>query len=119
MKIVTYMGMFSNNKKPNWADMVFRIPSVDLKTALVTVMHIDDDVLLLRYDVDVLNKDDVVRFFKSFKRSAIVKYGSEVIGYFISRNDRPTKDTSSIGNITISPTNGFPTLVLTHYALKV
>jgi hypothetical protein len=112
MKIVTYTGMFSNNKKPNWADMVFKIPSVDLKTALVTVMHIDDDVLLLRYDVDVLNKDDVVRFFKSFKRSAVVKYGNEVIGYFISRNDRPTKGISS-------NTNGFPTLVLTHYALKV
>jgi len=111
MKIVTYTGMFSNDKKPDWADMVFRIPSVDLKTALVTVMHIDDDVLLLRYDVDVLNKDDVIRFFKSFKKSAVVKYGGEVIGYFISRNDKPTR---GVGGI---PTE--PTLTLTHYALKV
>jgi len=111
MKIVTYTGMFSNNKKPNWADMVLKIPSVNLKTALVTIMHIDDDVLLLRYDADVLNKDDVIRFFKSFKKSAVVKYGNEIIGYFISRNDKPTR--SSNGILTE------PTLTLTHYALKV
>ena len=111
MKIVTYTGMFNNNKKPNWADIVFKIPSVDLKTALVTVMHMDDDVLLLRYDVDVLNKDDVVRFFKSFKKSAVVKYGGETIGYFISRNDKPAR---SSGGTPIEPT-----LTLTHYALKV
>ncbi len=115
MTIVTYTGMFSNNKKPNWADMVFRIPSVDLKTALVTVMHIDDDVLLLRYDVDVLNKDDVIRFFKSFKKSAIVKYGDEIIGYFISRNDKQIKPVS----MTQAKAYDFLTLVLTHYALKV
>jgi hypothetical protein len=115
MKIVTYTGMLSNNKKPDWADMVFRIPSVDLKTALVTVIHIDDDVLLLRYDVDVLNKDDVIRFFKSFKKSAVVKYGDEVIGYFISRNDKQVKPVS----MTQMKSDNSPTLVLTHYALKV
>lgn len=105
MKIVTYTGMFNKSQKPKWADMVFALPSVDLKTALVSITHMNDDVLLLRNDVQVLNKDDVVRFFRSFKTSAVVKYGNQIIGYYMTRNDTSSRTT--------------PTLVVTHHALKV
>ncbi|AAL27756.1 hypothetical protein SIFV0047 [Sulfolobus islandicus filamentous virus] len=105
MKIVTYVTTSNKNVKPKWADLVFSIPQVDLKTALVTVAHINDDVLLLRNDVNVLNKDVIVRFFKSFKTSAVVKYGNEVIGYYLTRADKSSRMT--------------PTLTVTHYALKV
>ncbi|AOS58398.1 SIFV.gp47-like protein [Sulfolobus islandicus filamentous virus 2] len=101
MKIVTYVNTSNKNVKIKWADMIFTIPQVDLKTALVTVAHIDDDVLLLRNNVNVINKDAIVRFFKSFKTSAVVKYGNEVIGYYLTRADKT------------------PTLTVTHYALKI
>lgn len=105
MKIVTYTDILKRIPKPDWADIVFPIFRVDLKTALVTIGHINDDVLLLRYDAKVLDKNSVIQFFRSFKKSAIIKYNNEVIGYYITHSDRNTRKE--------------PDLIITHYALKV
>ncbi len=99
MKIVTYdMG-----KKPDWSDISFKFGNVDIKNALVSVSHINDDVLFLRSDVKITDKETIMRFFKSFKRSCAIKYGDELIGYFISKNDK---------------TNS-PSLTVRHYLLKI
>jgi len=88
---------------PSWADLVLRLNVNSVREALPSVLGYPYDVLLLRNDVKVVNKDAVVRFFRSFKSSAVVKYGNKEIGYFLSTRD---KDMNS-------------RLIITHYALKV
>ena len=67
----------------------------------------DDDVLLLRNDVTILNKNDVERLFKYLKQSAIVKYDNEVVGYFVARNDKEVVRQNKL------------TFVVRHYSIKV
>ncbi len=92
MKIVTFIPALGKDRRIDWADLVLKLPVDDIKHALPFFLHIDDDVLVLRNDVTILNKNDVERFFKSLKRSAIVKYDNEVVGYFVARSDKELLD---------------------------
>ena len=103
MKLVTFVKPGEKTQPPSWADLVLRLYINDIRGALLSVFGVPEDVLVLRNDVKVVNKDAVVRFFRSFKSSAVVKYGNQEIGYFLSVRD---KDMNS-------------RLVITHYALKV
>ena len=103
MKIVTFMKPGEKTPPPSWADLVLRLNIAGVREALPSVLGHPYDVLLLRNDVKVVDKDAVVRFFRSFKSSAVIKYGDKEIGYFLSARD---KDMNS-------------RLVITHYALKV
>ena len=107
MKIVTFIPTLDKDKRIDWADIVLKLPVDDLKHALPFFLHIDDDVLLLRNDVTVLNKDDVIRFFSSLNRSAIVKYYDEVVGYFVARNDKEVVRQNKL------------TFYVRHYSIKV
>jgi hypothetical protein len=88
MKIVTVIPTLGKDRHIDWADLVLKLPVDDIKHALPFLLHMDDDVLLLRNDVTILNKNDVERLFKYLMRSAIVKYDNEVVGYFVARNDK-------------------------------
>jgi len=103
VKLVTFVKPGEKTQPPSWADLVLRLYINDIRGALLSVFGVPEDVLVLRNDVKVVNKDAVVRFFRSFKSSAVVKYGNQEIGYFLSARD---KDMNS-------------RLVITHYALKV
>jgi len=103
VKVVTFMKPGEKTPPPSWADLVLRLNVNSVREALPSVLGYPYDVLLLRNDVKVVNKDAVVRFFRSFKSSAVVKYGNKEIGYFLSTRD---KDMNS-------------RLIITHYALKV
>ena len=103
MKLVTFIKPGEKTQPPPWADLVLRLYIDNIHSALLSVFGVPEDVLVLRNDVKVVDKDAVVRFFRSFKSSAIVKYGDKEIGYFLSARD---KDMNS-------------RLVITHYALKV
>jgi len=103
VKLVTFVKPGENIKPPPWADLVLRLYIDNIHGALLSVFGYSEDVLILRRDVKVVNKDAVVRFFRSFKSSAVVKYNDQEIGYFLSTRD---KDMNS-------------RLVITHYALKL
>ena len=103
MKIITFVKPGEKTPPPPWADLVLKLNVNSVREALPSVLGYPYDVLLLRNDVKVVDKDAVVRFFLSFKSSAVVKYGDKEIGYFLSSRD---KDMNS-------------RLVVTHYALKV
>jgi len=103
VKIVTFVKPGEKTPPPSWADLVLRLNVAGVREALPSVLGHPYDVLLLRNDVKVIDKDAVVRFFRSFKSSAVVKCCNQEIGYFLSARD---KDMNS-------------RLVITHYALKV
>jgi len=103
MKIVTFVKPNERNPPPLWADLVIKLNVNSVYDALPSVLGQPDDVLLLHNYVKVIDKDAVVKFFSSFKSSAIVKYGDKEIGYFLSARDK----------------NMNSRLVITHYALKV
>jgi len=103
VKIVTFVRPNEKTPPPPWADLVLKLNVSSVREALPSVLGHPYDVLLLRNDVKVVDKDAVVGFFRSFKSSAVVKYGDKEIGYFLSARD---KDMNS-------------RLVITHYALKV
>jgi len=107
MKIVTIIPTLGKDKRIDWADLVLKLPVDDIKHALPFLLHMDDDVLLLRNDATILNKNDVERLFKSLKRSAIVKYDNEVVGYFIARNDKEAVRQNKL------------TFTVRHYSIKV
>jgi len=107
MKIVTVIPTLGKDKQIDWADLVLKLPVDDIKHALPFLLHMDDDVLLLRNDVTILNKNDVERLFKYLKRSAIVKYDNEVVGYFVARNDKEVVRQNKL------------TFVVRHYSIKV
>jgi len=107
MKIVTVIPTLGKDKQIDWADLVLKLPVDDIKHALPFLLHMDDDVLLLRNDVTILNKNDVERFFKYLNRSAIVKYDNEVVGYFVARNDKEVVRQNKL------------TFVVRHYSIKV
>jgi len=107
MKIVTIIPTLGKDKRIDWADLVLKLPVDDIKHALPFLLHMDDDVLLLRNDTTILNKNDVERLFKSLKRSAIVKYDNEVVGYFIARNDKEAVRQNKL------------TFTVRHYSIKV
>jgi len=107
MKIVTIIPTLGKDIYIDWADLVLKLPVDDIKYALPFLLHMDDDVLLLRNDVTILNKNDVERLFKSLKRSAIVKYDNEVVGYFIARNDKEIVRQNKL------------TFTVRHYSIKV
>jgi hypothetical protein len=107
MKVVTFIPVLGKDKRIDWADLVLKLPVDDIKHALPFFLHIDDDVLLLRNDVTVLNKDNVIRFFESLKRSAIVKYDNDVVGYFVARNDKEVVRRNEL------------TFSVRHYSIKV
>jgi len=107
MKIVTVIPTLGKDKQIDWADLVLKLPVDDIKHALPFLLHMDDDVLLLRNDVTILNKNDVERLFKYLKRSAIVKYDNEVVGYFVARNDKEVVRQNKL------------TFAVRHYSIKV
>jgi hypothetical protein len=107
MKTVTVIPTLGKDRRIDWADLVLKLPVDDIKHALPFLLHIDDDVLLLRNDATILNKNDVERLFKYLKRSAIVKYDNEVVGYFVARNDKEVVRQNKL------------TFVVRHYSIKV
>ena len=107
MKIVTVIPTLGKDRHIGWADLVLKLPVDDIKHALPFLLHMDDDVLLLRNDVTILNKNDVERLFKYLKQSAIVKYDNEVVGYFVARNDKEVVRQNNL------------TFVVRHYSIKV
>jgi len=102
MKLVTFVKPVGGIKPPPWADLVFKLNVSNVREALPSVLGHPDNVLLLRSDVKVTDKNAVVKFFSSFKTSAVIKYGNQEIGYFLSTHDK----------------NMNSRLVITHYALK-
>lgn len=88
---------------PSWADHVVKLYINDVRSALLSVFGYNEDILLLRNDVKITDKDAIVKFFSSFKSSALIKYNNQEIGYFFSTRDK----------------NMNSRLVITHYALKV
>jgi hypothetical protein len=88
---------------PSWADLVLRLNVNSIREALPSVLGHPYDVLLLRNDARVVDKGIVVKFFNSFKTSAVVKYNNQEIGYFLSARDK----------------NMNSRLAITHYALKL
>jgi len=107
MKIVTFIPTLGKDRRIDWADLVLKLPVDDIKHALPFFLHIDDDVLLMRNDVTILNKNDVERFFKYLKRSAVVKSDNEVVGYFVARNDKEVVRQNKL------------TFTVRHYSIKV
>ena len=107
MKIVTVIPTLGKDRRIDWADLVLNLPVDDIKHALPFLLHMDDDVLLLRNDVTILNKNDVERLFKYLKQSAIVKYDNEVVGYFVARNDKEVVRQNKL------------TFAVRHYSIKV
>jgi len=107
LKTVTFIPVLGKDKRVDWADLVLKLPVDDIKHALPFFLHIDDDVLLLRNDITVMNKNDVIRFFSSLKRSAIVKYDNEVVGYFVAHNDKEVVRQNKL------------TFSVRHYSIKV
>jgi len=103
MKLVTFMKPGENIKPPPWADLVLKLYIDNIYGALLSVFGYSEDVLILRRDVKVTDKDAVIRFFRSFKSSAVIKYGNQEIGYFLSTRDK----------------NMNSRLVIMHYALKL
>jgi len=103
MKFATFMRPNERVQPPPWADLVFKLNVNNMREALPSVLGHPDSVLLLRNDVKVTDKSAVVKFFSSFKTSAVIEYNGQEIGYFLSAHD---KDLDS-------------RLVVTHYALKV
>jgi len=103
VKLVTFVKPGENTQPPPWADLVLRLYIDNIHSALLSVFGYSEDVLILRRDVKVTDKDAVVRFFRSFKSSAVVKYNNQEIGYFLSTRDK----------------NMNSRLVITHYALKI
>jgi RNA recognition motif-containing protein len=103
VKLVTFVKPGEKVQPPLWADLVLRLYINNVRGALLSVYGYPDDVLLLRNDVKITDKDAVVKFFRSFKTSASIKYGNQEIGYFLSTRDK----------------NMNSRLVVTHYALKV
>jgi hypothetical protein len=103
MKLVTFIRLNDKTPPPPWADLVLRLNVNSIREALPSVLGHPYDVLLLRSDVKVTDKGVVVKFFSSFKTSAVVKYGDREIGYFLSSRDK----------------NMNSRLVITHYALKL
>jgi RNA recognition motif-containing protein len=103
MKLVTFMKPGEKVQQPPWADLVLRLYINNIRGALLSVYGYPDDILLLRNDVKITDKDAVVKFFSSFKSSASIKYGNQEIGYFLSTRDK----------------NMNSRLIITHYALKV
>jgi len=103
VKLVTFIKPGEKVQPPSWADLVLRLYIDNIHSALLSVFGVPEDVLVLRNDVKVTDKNAVVRFFRSFKSSAVIKYGNQEIGYFLSARD---KDMNS-------------RLVVTHYALKI
>ena len=103
MKLVTFVKPGEKVHPPSWADLVLKLYINNVRGALLSVFGYPDDVLLLRNDVKITDKDAVVKFFRSFKTSAIIKYGNHEIGYFLSTRDK----------------NMNSRLVIMHYALKV
>jgi len=103
MKLVTIISPNDKVQPPPWADLVLRLYINDVRFGLLPVFGYSEDVLILRNDVKVTDKGIVMRFFKSFKSSAMIKYNKQEIGYFLSVRD---KDMNS-------------RLVITHYALKL
>ena len=103
MKLVTIISPNDKVQSPPWADFVLRLYINDIHFALLPVFGYSEDVLVLRNDVKVTDKNVVLKFFNSFKSSAVIKYNKQEIGYFLSARD---KDMNS-------------RLVLSHYALKV
>jgi len=103
MKLVTIISPNDKVQPPPWTDLVLRLYINDVRFALLTVFGYSEDVLILYNDVKVVDKGAVVRFFRSFKSSAVIKYNNREIGYFLSARN---KDMDS-------------RLVITHYALKL
>jgi len=103
MKLVTFITPNNKVQLPSWADLVLKVYIDDIRVALLSVFGYSEDVLILRNDVKMTDKGVVVRFFSSFKSSAVIKYGNREIGYFLSVRDK----------------NMDSRLVITHYALKV
>jgi len=103
MKLVTFITPNNKVQPPSWADLVLKVYIDDIRVALLSVFGYSEDVLILRNDVKMTDKGVVVRFFSSFKSSAVIKYGNREIGYFLSVRDK----------------NMDSRLVITHYALKV
>ena len=103
MKLVTFVTPNDKAQPPSWADLVLKVYINDIRVGLLSVLGYPEDVLLLYNYVKVTDKGVVVRFFSSFKSSAVVKYGNREIGYFLSARDK----------------NMDSRLVITHFALKV
>ena len=103
MKLITFIKPNDKTPPPSWADLMLKLNVNSIREALPSVLGHPDDVLLLRKDVKVTDKVVVVKFFSSFKSSAVVKYGNQEIGYFLSAHDK----------------NMNSRLTVTHYALKV
>jgi len=103
MKLATFVKPDAKIQPPSWADLVFKLYIDDIHSALLSVSAYPDDVLLLRNDVNITDKEAVVKFFSSLKSSAWIKYEDKEIGYFLSIRDK----------------NMNSTLVITHYALKL
>jgi hypothetical protein len=103
MKIVTFIKPGGKVQPPPWADLILKLNVNNVREALPSVLGHPDNILLLRNDVKVIDKDAVVKFFSSFKYSAVVKYNNQEIGYFLSSRDK----------------NMNSRLIITHYALKV
>jgi hypothetical protein len=103
MKLATFIKPNNKTSPPPWADLVFKVNVNSIREALPSVLGHPDNMLLLRNDVKVTDKNTVVKFFSSFKSSAVIKYGNQEIGYFLSAHDK----------------NLNSRLVITHYALKL
>ena len=103
MKLVTFLTPNNKVQPPSWADLVLKVYIDDIRVALLSVFGYSEDVLILRNDVKVTDKGAVMRFFSSFKSSAVIKCGDREIGYFLSVRDK----------------NMDSRFVITHYALKV
>jgi len=103
MKIATFMRPNVKIQPPPWADIILKLNVNNIRDALPSVFGQPDNVLLLRSDVKVSDKDAVVIFFSSFKLSASIRFNNQEIGYFLSKYDK----------------NMNSRLVITHYALKV
>ena len=103
MKLVTFFTPNNKVQPPSWADLVLKVYIDDIRVSLLSIFGYSEDVLILRNDVKMTDKGVVVRFFSSFKSSAVIKYGNREIGYFLSVRDK----------------NMDSRLVITHYALKV
>ena len=103
MKLVTIISPNDKVQPPSWADLVLRLYINDVRFALLSVFGYSEDVLILRNDVKLTDKGVILKFFRSFKSSAVIKYNKQEIGYFLSARD---KDMNS-------------RLVITYYALKI
>ncbi len=77
MKLVIFIKPVGGVRPPPWADLVFKVNVNSVREALPSVLGHPDSVLLLRSDVKVTDKNAVVKFFSSFKTSAVVKYGNQ------------------------------------------